>query len=110
MTFSLLAFIAPLALASAVPRHGSNGQGLDNSVGDFECDLPSSLDPSSDGLQSAQKLFGSPAALAQQVGRHSALVKVPSICYDDLGHFDKDPRWKPFYEFHNVLAETFPLV
>lgn len=110
MHFSLLALAAPLALVSALPRHGGSGQGLDNAAADFECDLPSPLDPSGDGLHSAQKLFGSPAALAQQVGRHSALVKVPSICYDDLGPFDEDPRWKPFYEFHDVLAETFPLV
>lgn len=110
MHFSLLASAAPLALASTVPRYGGSGQGLDNDVADFQCDLPSPLDPSGDGLHSAQKLFGSQAALAQQVGRHSALVKVPSICYDDLGPFDEDPRWKPFYEFHDVLFETFPLV
>lgn len=110
MHFSLLALIAPLALASSIPRHRGNGQELDNSAADFECDLPSPLDPSGDGLQSAQKLFGSKAALTKQVERHSALVKVPSICYDDLGPFDEDPRWKPFYEFHDVLADTFPLV
>ncbi|KAK2599771.1 hypothetical protein N8I77_011497 [Diaporthe amygdali] len=110
MHFSLLALTAPLALASSIPRHRGNGQELDNSAADFECDLPSPLDPSGDGLQSAQKLFGSKAALTKQVERHSALVKVPSICYDDLGPFDEDPRWKPFYEFHDVLADTFPLV
>lgn len=110
MRFFLPALAAPLALASTVPRDGGSGKGLDKSAADFECDLPSPLDPSGDGLHSAQKLFGSQAALAQQVGRHSALVKVPSICYDDLGPFDEDSRWKPFYEFHNVLAETFPLV
>ncbi|KAJ0106804.1 hypothetical protein J7T55_001328 [Diaporthe amygdali] len=110
MHFSLLALTAPLALASSIPRHRGNGQELDNSAADFECDLPSPLEPSGDGLQSAQKLFGSKAALTKQVERHSALVKVPSICYDDLGPFDEDPRWKPFYEFHDVLADTFPLV
>lgn len=110
MHFSLLALAAPLAVASTVPRRVVSDQGLDNAAADFECDLPSPLDPSSDGLHSAEKLFGSKVALAKQVERHSALVKVPSICYDDLGPFDEDPRWKPFYEFHDVLAEVFPLV
>ncbi|POS74662.1 peptidase family M20/M25/M40 [Diaporthe helianthi] len=110
MHFSLLALAAPVAVAVIVPRHGLDNQGLDINAADFECDLPSPLDPSSDGLHSAEKLFGSKAALQKQVERHTALVKVPSICYDDLGPFDEDPRWKPFYEFHDVLAEVFPLV
>ncbi|KAG8170083.1 hypothetical protein KVR01_000828 [Diaporthe batatas] len=110
MHFSLLAIVTPLAVAVTVPRHGLGGWALDSNAADFECDLPSPLDPSSDGLHSAAKLFGSRAALEKQVERHSALVKVPSICYDDLGPFDQDPRWEPFYKFHDVLAEVFPLV
>lgn len=110
MRFSSLVLVAPLAVAVIVPRHGLSDRGLDHDVADFECNLPSPLDPSSDGLHSAGKLFGSKAALEKQVERHSALVKVPSICYDDLGPFDEDPRWAPFYEFHVVLSEVFPLV
>lgn len=113
MHFSRLVLCAPLALASAI-RSG-DGQRLlashDVSPSrDFTCDLPSPIDPSSDGLPSAADLFTSEAALAKQVERHQALVRVPSICYDDLGPFDTDPRWKPYYEFHDVLAQTFPLV
>lgn len=114
MHISKLVLCAPLALASAIP-FDDNYQQLLSSAGfssekDFECDLPSPLDPSSDGLPSARQLFTSEAALKKQIERHSALVKVPSICYDDLGPFDTDPRWKPFYEFHDVLAATFPLI
>lgn len=113
MHFSRVILCAPLALASAI-RSG-DGQRLlashDVSPSkDFTCDLPSPIDPSSDGLASAADLFTSEAALAKQVERHQALVRVPSICYDDLGPFDTDPRWKPYYEFHGVLAQTFPLV
>lgn len=115
MHFSQLVLCAPLALASTIHRYGDDSQqrlaGSDASLKkDFKCDLPTPLDPSSDGLPSAQDLFTSQDALMKQVERHAALVKVPSICYDDLGPFDQDPRWKPFYDFHDTLAQTFPLV
>lgn len=110
MHFSRLVLAAPLALASSIPRYGSYGQQSLGLTEDFECDLPGPLDPSADGLASSQELFSSKAALKKQVDRHSALVKVPAICYDDLGPFDEDPRWKPFYQFHDILAETFPLM
>ncbi|KXH67149.1 peptidase family M20/M25/M40 [Colletotrichum salicis] len=45
----------------------------------------------------------------KQVERHAALVRVPSICYDDLGDFDKDERWNVFYELHDVLKKTYPV-
>lgn len=111
MHISKLVLCAPIALASAIP-YGDGGQQIFGAFvqKDFQCDLPSPLDPSSDGLASGQQLFTSKAALEKQIERHSALVKVPSICYDDLGPFDSDPRWKPFYDFHQVLADTFPLI
>lgn len=116
MHISKLVLCAPLALASTI-RYGNHGQQLLSDSGasfssnrDFQCDLPSPLDPSSDGLSSARDLFTTDAALKKQVERHSALVKVPSICYDNLGPFDSDPRWAAFYDFHDVLAATFPLV
>lgn len=111
MHLSSLVLAAPLALASSIPRYGksTNQQSL-GTTEDFKCDLSSPLDPSGDGLTSAHDLFSTKAALKKQVERHSALVKVPAICYDDLGPFDEDTRWKPFYQFHDVLAETFPLM
>lgn len=112
MHISNLVLYAPLTLASTI-RYGDSDQlFLDNAskTKGFQCDLPSVLDPSSDGLLSARELFTSEDALLKQVERHSALVKVPSICYDDLGPFDTDPRWAPFHDFHDVLALTFPLI
>ncbi|KUI69953.1 Carboxypeptidase S [Cytospora mali] len=110
MHFSKLVLAAPLALASTIPQYGGYGQQSLDTTADFECDLPGPLDPSGDGLASAQELFTSKAALLKQVKRHTALVKVPAVCYDDLGPFDEDPRWKPFYQFHDILVETFPLI
>lgn len=100
----------PLAWASTLPRHDVASQQRLGGDRDFQCTLPAALDPSGDGLPSAGELFGSKEALLKQVDRHAALVKVPSICYDDLGPFDEDPRWAPFYDFHDTLVDTFPLV
>ncbi|OHE96277.1 peptidase family M20/M25/M40 [Colletotrichum orchidophilum] len=75
----------------------------------FQCDLPPPVAPS-DGLPSARDLFTSEAAIRKQVERHAALVRVPSICYDDLGDFDKDERWNVFYELHDVLKKTYPVL
>ncbi|KAK1725014.1 peptidase family M20/M25/M40 [Colletotrichum acutatum] len=79
-----------------------------SSPSSFKCDLPPPVTPS-DGLPSARDLFTSKAAVQKQVERHAALVRVPSICYDDLGDFDKDERWNVFYELHDVLKKTYPV-
>ena len=79
-------------------------------ISPFSCDLPPVAIPPNDGFPPARKAFGTKEALLQQVKRHTALVNVPSICYDDLGDFDQDPRWASFYEFHQVLEEQFPVV
>ena len=77
----------------------------------FECDLPPVQVPSSeDGLPDSKDIFFTDAALKKQVERHGAIVKVPSICYDDLGGFEEDERWAAFYDLHEALRETFPLV
>ncbi|KAM0432965.1 hypothetical protein ACHAPT_004670 [Fusarium lateritium] len=78
--------------------------------GGFECALPPALDPTRDGLPSADSLFSSHDALLKQVKRHQAIVRVPSVCYDDLGSFDEDERWAPFYDLHEVLAKTYPAI
>ncbi|KAH7483881.1 hypothetical protein FOMA001_g6075 [Fusarium oxysporum f. sp. matthiolae] len=77
---------------------------------DFKCDLPPVLSPGNDGLPSASELFDSKDAFNKQVKRHQAIVRVPSICYDDLGDVDKDERWAPFYDLHDVLAKTYPVI
>jgi len=76
----------------------------------FTCDLPPVLDPSADGLPAARDLFGDGKALLKQVERHSQLVKIPSISYDDNGEPGKDPRWNVFYELHAALAYLYPSV
>lgn len=77
---------------------------------EFKCDLPPVLDPSKDGLPSATDLFDSKKAIDKQVKRHQAIVRVPSICFDDLGSVDTDERWKSFDELHAVVKRTYPIV
>ena len=81
-----------------------------DSASHFKCDLPPVLDPVSDGLPSADELFGGQDALLRQVKRHQAIVRVPSICYDNLGSFDEDKRWAPFWDLHRVLEEMYPVM
>ncbi|KAK7911858.1 peptidase family M20/M25/M40 [Apiospora marii] len=76
----------------------------------FNCDLPPVLDPSADGLPAARDLFGDDEALLKQVERHSTLVKIPSVSYDDNGEPGKDPRWNVFYKLHAALAYLYPNV
>lgn len=84
--------------------------GLAPSRSKTQCELPPILSPSGDGLASADELFSTSAALKKQIERHQAIVRVPSVCYDDLGEFSKDKRWEIFYHLHDVLEESYPLV
>lgn len=36
--------------------------------------------------------------------------KYRTVCYDDLGAPEEDPRWKIFYDFHAYLEQRFPKV
>lgn len=76
----------------------------------FRCNLAEPLDPSQDGLYSSHDLFSTKEALDTLVRRHQPLVEVDSICYDDLGDFDTDDRWKPFDEIPKRLKENYPLM
>ncbi|POR38514.1 Putative carboxypeptidase C24C9.08 [Tolypocladium paradoxum] len=113
MKLSLLAGVAIIGVAALVPPPipGSDQRPLSSGPrSSFKCDLPPALAPSRDGLPSATDLFSSEKSLNRQVARHQALVRVPSICYDDLGPFDEDDRWLPFYDVHDVLEDTYPMV
>ena len=98
-------FVAtPISLLNQIPF------GTQRNAAKAQCELPPVLDPKGDGLPSVYELFGSSDALKKQVERHQALVRVPSICFDDLGDFDEDERWAPFYDVHDVLEKTYPKV
>ncbi|KAL4964911.1 M20 family metallopeptidase [Aspergillus stella-maris] len=112
MVSALLPLLASIAPASAfrLPFVDQSPLPVENanSESTFVCDLPPILDPAGDGLPSAVSLFSSDEALKRQVKRHQAIVRVPSVSYDDLGEIGEDPRWEPFHQLHPVLKKTYP--
>ncbi|KAI0813574.1 hypothetical protein GGR55DRAFT_676506 [Xylaria sp. FL0064] len=116
---SVIATIVVLA-TSSTPTLAHDNQYplgvLDNAVDEetsghrFKCNLPRPIDPREDGLVSSLDLFSGIDALETMIQRHQPLVRIPSVCYDDLGDFDEDERWKPFEDIPVVLKETYPLV
>lgn len=104
----------PVALSAATgrPFFASGGQQVLGQVESqsFQCDLPKVLNPSGDGLPSAELLFDNEKAFLKQVERHGTLVKVPSVSYDDNGEPGEDPRWDVFYTLHDTLAQLYPTV
>ncbi|KAI1467493.1 carboxypeptidase S [Daldinia caldariorum] len=74
----------------------------------FKCDIPPVLDPSKDGLPAARDIFSDHEALLLQVKRHSTVVKIPTISYDDNGEPGEDTRWEVFYDLHRALAALYP--
>lgn len=105
---SSFAVLATLTSTSAFTFNPFTSQKPIGQHKDFTCDLPPVLTPKGDNLPSANALFDTKDAFSTQVKRHQAIVRVPSVCYDDLDDVDKDPRWAPFYDLHDVLAKTYP--
>lgn len=105
MALSKLALLASAAGVSALVAQSPVHAVVDLAS---ECRLPPAIDPSKDGLPHSSKLWSGKAALNKQVERHQAIVRVPSICFDDLGKIGEDKRWEPFGELHKVIEKTYP--
>jgi Gly-Xaa carboxypeptidase len=113
----LLAGVAGASAYIAAPARGYGQEllsSLTHSIAhpvthpELQCELPPVLDPSGDGLPSADELFSSKSVRELQVQRLQAIVQVPSVSYDDLGPVGQDERWAPFFDLHDVIKETFP--
>ncbi|KAL7803322.1 carboxypeptidase S [Trichoderma aethiopicum] len=102
--------ISPMSSMSRLFDQLPLGYGRSNvDVSRFRCDLGKPLDPSNDGLYSSHELFSTDETIKTLVERHQPLVKIDSICYDDLGDFEDD-RWGPFYDIPKVLESNYPTV
>ncbi|KAI1738606.1 hypothetical protein F4680DRAFT_163418 [Xylaria scruposa] len=125
MRYFILALLGSTVVVSRVPafpptydsqyRLGSDdaaGVSIENhsKISRFRCDLPAPLDPWDDGLSSSEEVFSGVDAIETLVKRHQPLVRIPSICYDDLGEIGEDDRWEPFYNIPKVLHEAYPLI
>lgn len=97
--------------SSHTPQLPSLKDGQSETAGDVKtwCPLPDKPKYPNDGLKPSF-LFADKAFVDTQVKRLSAAVNVPTVSYDDNGLVGKDERWKPFYKFHEVLEDLFPLV
>ncbi|KAJ8127063.1 hypothetical protein O1611_g6574 [Lasiodiplodia mahajangana] len=112
LTLALAAGVLPsIAAALAGRLHDiARGDVGEPDISQFKCELPPLLDPSSDGLPAARDIFSSEEALKLQVKRHTTIVSIPSISYDDNGEPLEDPRWEVFYTLHDTLESLYPNV
>jgi Gly-Xaa carboxypeptidase len=115
LVLALVSFFLALVFWSLPSRNTTQipslKSGQDTTLGDVEtwCPLPEKPKYPNDGLRPSF-LFADKASVERQVKRLSAAVDVPTVSYDDNGDVGKDKRWKPFYRFHEVLEDLFPLV
>jgi Gly-Xaa carboxypeptidase len=110
MVFSKLALLAGAVGVSAHVAQSPTGGSVDAVDMASECRLPPAIDPSRDGLPHSYELWGDKTALSQQVKRLQAIIRVPSVCFDDLGPIGEDERWKPFDELHRVIEGLYPIM
>ncbi|KAI2616490.1 carboxypeptidase S [Hypoxylon sp. NC1633] len=107
---ALVASVFSTVIARSILQDEAQEVLEDVAPADFQCDVPPALDPSKDGLPAARDIFSDDKALQLQVKRHAAIVRVPSISYDDNGDPGDDPRWDVFYDLHRVFAALYPNV
>lgn len=104
----LTSAVAAAAVADTYGQHALTSE--TESSKRFKCDLPPSVAPGDDGFPLARDLFSGNEALERQVARHGAIVRVPSISFDDMDEVDVDERWDVFLDLHRVLEQQFPKV
>lgn len=61
-------------------------------------------------LDEVYKAISGDAFRNASIGRLSGAVRVKTETFDDLGPVGDDPRWDVFYDFHQYLEATFPLI
>ncbi|KAM0306266.1 hypothetical protein ACHAPM_000827 [Fusarium culmorum] len=42
------------------------------------------------------------------IDRLQSVVRLPTVCYNDMENFDEDERWEPFTKFADVLNNSYP--
>ncbi|CAF3566390.1 hypothetical protein FGSG_03967 [Fusarium graminearum PH-1] len=72
------------------------------------CDLSPPVDPSRDGLVASHQVFSWEKSIATMIDRLQSVVRLPTVCYNDMGDFDEDERWEPFIKFADVLNNSYP--
>lgn len=109
MRYLIAALLSLNDLVSGVLSTAPTQKILSKPKSSLQCPLPEPREPSSDDGHHPSSDFWSNATLERQIQRLSAVVAVPSVCYDDLGDFEEDERWAAFEELHLTLKQLFPL-
>ncbi|KAG1864846.1 hypothetical protein F4604DRAFT_1882028 [Suillus subluteus] len=99
----------PSLTTNAFPTHES--QRL-LAVADEMCPQVSAITPSSHAplVDSLDKEYGTKEFKLKAYESLGGAVRIPTVCYDDLGTPEEDPRWKVFDEFHTYIEQRFPKV
>ncbi|KXX80036.1 Carboxypeptidase S [Madurella mycetomatis] len=75
------------------------------------CSQPDSLFPPNEPvLDELYDRISGAAFRNASIARLSSAVRVKTESFDDLGPIGEDSRWDVFYDFHQYLEMTFPLI
>ncbi|OJA18441.1 hypothetical protein AZE42_05816, partial [Rhizopogon vesiculosus] len=79
---------------------------------DSMCPQVSAISPSNYAslIDSLDEEYGTKEFKLKAYESLGAAVRIPTVCYDDLGTPEEDPRWKIFYDFHSYIEKRFPKV
>lgn len=99
----------PSLTVNAFPTHES--QRL-FAVADEICPQVSAITPSSHAplVDTLDEEYGTKEFKLKAYESLGGAVRIPTICYDDLGTPEEDPRWEVFDEFHTYIEQRFPKV
>ncbi|KAJ4329343.1 hypothetical protein N0V84_000238 [Fusarium piperis] len=103
-----LAVVIAASKVSALALTSDNQHRLEPDASRFGCQLARPIDPSHDGLLSSDELFSGRGTIEEFVKRHQSLVRIPSVCYDDMGDVDEDERWDSFNDIPDHIKKTYP--
>lgn len=76
---------------------------------DDMCPQVSAITPSSHALliDTLDEEYGTKEFKLRAYESLGGAVRIPTVCYDDLGAPEEDPRWKVFDDFHTYIEQRF---
>ncbi|KAG2125028.1 hypothetical protein DEU56DRAFT_825962 [Suillus clintonianus] len=99
----------PSPTSSDFPTHES--QRL-LAIEDEMCPQVSAIIPSSHAslIDTLDEEYGTEKFKLKAYESLGGAVRIPTVCYDDLGTPEEDPRWEIFNDFHTYIEQRFPKV
>ncbi|KAG1786028.1 carboxypeptidase S [Suillus plorans] len=99
----------PYLTTSAFPSHESQRLLV---IDDDMCPQVSAITPSSHTtlIDTLDEEYGTKEFKLKAYESLGGAVRIPTVCYDDLGTPEEDPRWEVFDDFHTYIEQRFPKV